>query len=619
MTSLKLKVNELVSYKGRNFRIRLVYDYERLLLVHDKTGESEKVSVHDVGPPTGKNKQPFNHLVRPTEDLSEHELKIANQRFLVIEPLIYGEKLRTTEQVINAAHKHNVSVATLYRWIAQYESTLQIASLAPSKRSDQGKGRIQEEKEKLIEEVIEVHYLKDQRKSIKATYRELEQLCRANGLTPPGYQTLRRRINGIPKDVQTERRYDKMERDHIFSPILKGYEEATFPLSVVQIDHTPVDIILVSEKERESVGRAWLTVAICVYSRMVCGYYLAYEQPSIFSVGQCLFNSLVPKVQFLAKREVKGDWPIWGKMKILHSDNAKEFRSTNLQKVLHNYNINAHFRAKSNPNWGAHIERLLGTFNKRIQELPGTTFSDTKSRGRYKAENKAVFSLDELDRWLCEFIVNEYHVNKHSKLGMSPLEKLSRGITGTDDAFGSGLPEKILDENRLYIDLLPTYKRAVNKYGITIDYLDYNSPHLAKWISIKNPKSEDGTGKYIVKVDPQDVRRIFFLDPDLSDYLEVQCNLNVGGPLSAWELKTITNKLKAESDQKIDANRIFEARERMREIEEEAKAKTMKQRRFKERKKQAKKSITNTPNSNKEGVDLSIFDEDIQAFDDIGD
>jgi putative transposase len=43
-----------------------------------------------------------------------------------------------------------------------------------------------------------------------------------------------------------------------------------FPLDVVQIDHTLVDVIVVDSEHRQSIGRPWLTLAVDVASRAVC-------------------------------------------------------------------------------------------------------------------------------------------------------------------------------------------------------------------------------------------------------------------------------------------------------------------------------------------------------------
>jgi transposase InsO family protein len=43
-------------------------------------------------------------------------------------------------------------------------------------------------------------------------------------------------------------------------------------LAVAQIDHTPMDVIVVDEEHRQPIQRPSLTVVIEVYSRMVLGF-----------------------------------------------------------------------------------------------------------------------------------------------------------------------------------------------------------------------------------------------------------------------------------------------------------------------------------------------------------
>lgn len=60
------------------------------------------------------------------------------------------------------------------------------------------------------------------------------------------------------------------------------------PLEQVQIDHTVVDVMVVDERDRQPIGRPYLTAAIDVFSRCVLGLVLTLEPPSAVSVGLCL-------------------------------------------------------------------------------------------------------------------------------------------------------------------------------------------------------------------------------------------------------------------------------------------------------------------------------------------
>ena len=73
-------------------------------------------------------------------------------------------------------------------------------------------------------------------------------------------------------------------------------------------------------------------------------------------------------------------------------------------------------------------------------------------------------TLDELEKWLTDFIVNVYHGREHSALKMSPLARWERGIVGDGKRKGIGLPDPVADPERLRLDFLP-FNREVRPAG----------------------------------------------------------------------------------------------------------------------------------------------------------
>ena len=108
-----------------------------------------------------------------------------------------------------------------------------------------------------------------------------------------------------------------------FAPVV-GENKANRPLEVVQIDHTPADIILVDSFERQPIGRPWVTLAIDVATRMVTGYYASLEAPSRLSVALCLTQAVAPKAELLAELVCNVPWPAQGKPRSIHVDNGHD-------------------------------------------------------------------------------------------------------------------------------------------------------------------------------------------------------------------------------------------------------------------------------------------------------
>jgi putative transposase len=104
---------------------------------------------------------------------------------------------------------------------------------------------------------------------------------------------------------------------------------------------------------------------------------------------------------------------------------------------------------------GGHIERLVGTLMRALHELPGATFSNPKQRGNHDSEASAVLTIDELERWLTDYIVCVYHAKRHRGIGTSPLHRWTVGIFGDERAPGRGAIDRPTDEEQIRLDFLP--------------------------------------------------------------------------------------------------------------------------------------------------------------------
>ena len=144
---------------------------------------------------------------------------------------------------------------------------------------------------------------------------------------------------------------------------------ADFPLAVVQIDHTKLDLILVDETGRQPIGRPWITLAIDVYSRMALGYHISLDPPGMTSVALCLVHVILPKDVWLAGHNLDVRWPCWGLPNAVHADNAREFRGNALRRACEQYGIHLEWRPVKKARYGAHIERLMGTLLQEIHTL----------------------------------------------------------------------------------------------------------------------------------------------------------------------------------------------------------------------------------------------------------
>lgn len=507
------------------------------------------------------------------EDWSKVEARIETVRRMVEMPR------RTKAQVVEAATSIGISYPLLYKLMARMRNGGGVATaLLPLKSGPKnGSTRLSSQMEAIIDAAIKGVWLSKQQASMEKVIEDVKDRCRLVGMRPPSPTTVRARIGSYSSEVALRARRGANAANNKYRPVAGNFPETAWPLQVVQIDHTLVDAILVDRENRQPIGRPWLTLAIDVHTRMVAGFLLSLEPPQATSVALCLAHAVLPKEEWLARWKVEVSWPVWGKPDTIHVDNGKDFRSEALSRGCQQHGITLDYRPVRTPHYGGHIERLIGTLMGEVHLLPGTTQSNIRAKGEYDSEKHSCLTLEEMQEWITRGI-SVYHNKLHSGIGMSPLASWKKSILGTTEQPGRGLPARIVDPERFLIDFLPLERRAVTRTGVHLFHIDYYSDVLRPMI---------GRGeRHIVRYDPRDLSRVWLLSKS-GDYFALPYRERHRPPISLWEQKMIARRLQAEGKKDIDAEAIFNEREKMRNLVAGAVAATKKERRQAERRRQA--------------------------------
>lgn len=516
----------------------------------------------------------------------KEEWEEANKKYEIIKSFLH-DKRNNKKDIEIVANKYNVSIPTIYRWIQDYKKTGTKSSLVPNFKNRGGpkQNRLPKEYDTIIKSIIDEYYLNSQKYSIPYIYRIIQEKFHNAQLKPPHINTIRKRIANLSiKDITKKRDLKKVQDTH---GMPGKNPRGNFPLELVQIDHTPLDLDLVDEENRESIGRAYLTLGIDVFSRMIMGFYISYEAPSFFNTGQCILNMIMPKDDFLKQQNVQGEWGIYGLPREISTDNAKEFRGFDLTRFCEQYSIQIDWRPVGRSFYGANVERVFRTLSSEVHTLTGTTFANIIHKGNYNSQKNAAMTIGEFEQWFTELVVNVYHKKEHSELGMTPEEKYLEGIFGLGDYPGTGLPPIVEDTKTLKYSLLPSIERTVQKTGITIDHVTYFSEVLRKWIIPQGASKKAQSRLFICKRDPRDISKIYFYDPDINKYFEIPYR-NIKNPkINLYELRNTIAQIKADKGEthSIDETNLFQTYNRMKKIEENSKIKTKKARRQKSSKK----------------------------------
>lgn len=471
-------------------------DFDTLILI-DRNGEFRHASLVDIEEEA--RGVPKASVVRdPIRDSKIEAWATACKK------LLNNDRHKKAE-VQAAADKLNVHVSTVYRALERWRQSGELKDLPPPTRSGgRGKSRLRPGAEAIIQKHLDLYLSKT-----GISKRKFIMDCRLE-LHKAGFEvsvgTLRDRLARIPAHRVLKARKGRAAAARELDPIQGSYPNLIQPLQAVQIDHWKIDLEVVSDDRSRPIGRAWATIGICIWSRMVFGLHVGLDDPGSTPFGMMMINGMLSKSQ--VAEEFGFDWvnPIRGRPETIEMDNAKEFTGEMAQLACNNFNINLKIRPVTKPQYGQYIERYNSTLASRFKDLPGATGSNTTERKDKSPEKTAALTLNDLTKYLW-LLVDQYHNEVHSSIGMTPLEKFKSYYFGPNGQ-KERLPETFIDDLDFRLNWYPVTYRTIQRYGIQIDHLQYYSESI-EWL-VQN-RNDFGTVQ--VRRNPFDVRVIYIQHP----------------------------------------------------------------------------------------------------------
>ena len=313
---------------------------------------------------------------------------VARHRAEVIRPLLSNGGPRLDPAATRAARAElGIGRTTLYRLILQFRAAEVTSALLPSRRGRPvGARSLDVRREGIVADEIKTFYLRAERPRLSDLVERIAARCHQEGLPVPNWRTVSSRVDGVDAVHRARKRHDKAAlRDLVAVP---GEFAAARPLDVVQIDHTPVDVFVVDAETRLGMTRPWLTLAIDVHTRMVVGFHLSLDAPSVVSVGLCLLNAVFDKTATLEALGVTAAWPTMGLPRTIHVDNGAEFHSKAFGRGCEEHGIHVDWRPPATPRYRGHVERLVGTHMGAVHVLAGSTGSSLTDRQDRDAQSR---------------------------------------------------------------------------------------------------------------------------------------------------------------------------------------------------------------------------------------
>lgn len=464
---------------------------------------------------------------------------MALKRESVLRPLA-AQSRPGVQRVDEAALELGLRRSVVYDLLKRYRQRSQTSSLLPGKRGREPKVVVLgHDREQLLTSCIEDFYLKPERPRLSALNLEIRRRFAEEQLPAPNYRTVVRRIEALDLRLVTARREGTKKARELLDPISISTMQPKHPMDLLQIDHTPVDVIVVDQQRRLPIGRPWLTLVIDVRTRMVAGFHVSLWSPSTISLSLALSHAVLPKNSWLADRELQTlDWPVHGLPRTIHVDNAKEFHAEALLRGCQEFGIQLEHRPPGRPHFGGHIERLIGTMMGAVHLLPGTTFSNVAEKGSYASEQRASLTMPELERWLALQIAGVYHLSIHSALGMSPQAAWQAQVEAAKYSLRDPM-----DETEFFLSFLPAVPRHIRRDGIHLFNIRYWDNVLSPWAGrLKKP--------LLVKYDPRNLSRVYAQDPSGQHWPVPYADLRQP-PIALWEMEA-ANKQARQQGRKLN-------------------------------------------------------------------
>ena len=373
--------------------------------------------------------------------------------------------------------------------------------------------------EKFFEESIN-RFLKAERPSVASAYRFYKDQCllhSKNGVQnykPMSKSAYYKRIEKLNSYEVAVKRIGKNKADILYS--YKG--EIVKPERIMQrveIDHTPLDIILLDDETLQPLGRPYLTLLKDVFSGCLVGYHITFKAPQNASVAKAICHAILPKNK--SKEHWDIDWPCYGKIETLVTDNGAEFWAGSLEHMCLELGIHLQYNRPGQPWQKPYIERSFRTINDLfLSDLAGKTFSSIDERGDYNAVNNADIKFSAFicafEKWVAEV----YNCSPDSRDMKIPSVIWQEAL--------EVMPPAELSESEIFeLPKLAAMKetRAIQSSGITYNNLRYDSEALSDYR--KQYLSMSRTCKVIIKVNVDDLSHIYVYLEELKKYLTVPC------------------------------------------------------------------------------------------------
>ncbi len=318
----------------------------------------------------------------------------------------------------------------------------------------------------LLHTYLKEHYATPQAKRAAAVYQLYVSECERTHLPAVSERTFYRERTRFATSEVTGTRLGR--RAAYQEQPAFGYLDQTTPrhgerpFALAHLDHTELDILLVSSVTGKPLERPWLTLLTDAYSRRILACYLSYDPPS--------YRSAMMILRVCVQRHLRLPQE-------LMVDRGADFGSVYFETLLTRYSVTKKERPPAQPRFGSVLERLFGTTNTMLlNQLRGNTQATKTPRQMTRAvdpKQHAVWTLERFSERFAEWAYDIYDQMEHPALFQSPRDAFTQGMA----LAGSRLHRLVPYSEEFLMFTRPTTHTGQAKIhaarGITVNGLRY--------------------------------------------------------------------------------------------------------------------------------------------------
>jgi len=421
-----------------------------------------------------------------------------------------------------AQRRHDVkppTASTVMGWLRLYENSQQTPqALVTGNAQRAWRSKLHPEMDRVVTESIRKFYLTRDKLSLRHTLamakREAKPLVAAGKLTEADTQislsTLSRRVQALDRHSVITAREGPARARMVCRTTMDG-PTAQYPLDVVEVDHTPLNWVVICDRTGLPLGRPLLTIMIDAYSGYVLGLYVSFYGPGLSSVSGVVRSALMPKADMVAGVALEHDWLAEGIPDQILLDNGLEFHSPVFQRIGWELGSSFTYCRVRTPWLKPHVERFFGTLDN-LTLARGRVHKRVANVVNINPDEDAAIMFSAFVRGLVMYVVDFHPFQINERKLARPYDLMQEGLVRVPPA---RFPH---DMQRLRMVSALSKQLMVHQGGVDLHGLPFGGAELLPM------RQEHGKRfKAWVKWDPDDLSQVWIQNPRDEQWVASPC------------------------------------------------------------------------------------------------